>query len=167
MSQSSTLKVNDIQDLSGNSLIGGSTPAGTVFFYTSSSTPSGYLTCNGASVSTSTYASLFSAIGYTYGGSGGSFNVPDLRGEFIRGWDDGRGVDSGRAIGSFQDHNFASHRHTFNAGSSENGGGRDCGCYPRTDCSDLRGNVRSDSLANSGGNETRPRNYALHAIIKY
>ena len=154
MSQSSVLKVNDIQDLDGNSLIGGSTAAGTVFWYTSSSTPSGYLSCNGASVSTSTYANLFAAIGYTYGGSGGSFNVPDLRGEFVRGWDDGRGVDSGRSLGSFQDHNFASHRHTFNGGSSENGGGRDCGCYPRTDCSDLRGNVRADSMGNNPGGLT-------------
>jgi len=40
--------------------------------------PSGFLECNGQSVSTSTYAGLFAVIGYTYGGSGGNFNVPDL-----------------------------------------------------------------------------------------
>jgi len=40
--------------------------------------PSGFLECNGASVSTSTYAALFAVIGYTYGGSGASFNLPDL-----------------------------------------------------------------------------------------
>jgi microcystin-dependent protein len=40
--------------------------------------PSGFLECNGASVSTSTYAALFAVVGYTYGGSGASFNLPDL-----------------------------------------------------------------------------------------
>jgi len=77
-------------------------PAGSIMYHAGSSAPSGYVKANGASLSTSTYSALFSAIGYTYGGSGGSFNVPDLRGEFIRGWDDGRGVDSGRSFGSSQ-----------------------------------------------------------------
>jgi microcystin-dependent protein len=80
----------------------GGVPAGTVIYYAASTAPTGYLKANGASLSTTTYAALFAAIGYTFGGSGGSFNVPDLRGEFPRGWDDGRGVDSGRVFGSTQ-----------------------------------------------------------------
>ena len=68
------------------------TPTGAVIYSAGSSAPTGFLKANGASISTSTYADLFAVIGYTYGGSGGSFNVPDLRGEFVRGWDDSRGV---------------------------------------------------------------------------
>ena len=43
--------------------------------------PTGYLICDGASYSTTTYSSLFAAIAYTWGGSGATFNVPDLRGK--------------------------------------------------------------------------------------
>jgi microcystin-dependent protein len=66
--------------------------------------PTGWLKCNGAAVSRTTYADLFSAIGVTWGAGNGSstFNVPDLRGEFVRGWDDGRGIDSGRSFASQQ-----------------------------------------------------------------
>ena len=52
---------------------------GTVIPWSASSPPSGFLECNGQSLSTSTYADLFAVIGYTYGGSGASFNVPDLQ----------------------------------------------------------------------------------------
>lgn len=79
-------------------------PSGAVMHFAMSSAPTGWLKANGAAVSRTTYASLFSAIGTTFGSGDGSttFNVPDLRGEFTRGWDDGRGVDSGRAFGSAQ-----------------------------------------------------------------
>jgi phage-related tail fiber protein len=81
-----------------------STPAGTVIHVARNSAPSGYVKANGAAVSRTTYAALFAAIGTTFGAGDGAttFNLPDLRGEFIRGWDDGRGVDSGRAIGTAQ-----------------------------------------------------------------
>jgi len=52
---------------------------GTIIPWSASSPPSGFLECNGQSLSTTTYADLFAVIGYTYGGSGGSFNVPDLQ----------------------------------------------------------------------------------------
>jgi microcystin-dependent protein len=51
---------------------------GLIIPWGAASIPSGFLECNGQSVSTSTYAALFAVIGYTYGGSGGNFNVPDL-----------------------------------------------------------------------------------------
>ena len=64
----------------GTSSGSGSTlPSGTIVDYAGSSAPTYWLLCNGASVSTTTYAALFAVIGYTYGGSGGSFNLPDLR----------------------------------------------------------------------------------------
>ena len=87
---------------------------GTVMHFAASTPPPGWLVCNGAAVSRSTYAALFLAVGTTYGAGDGSttFNLPDLRGEFLRGWDAGRGVDSGRGIGTGQSHSFAAHQHT-------------------------------------------------------
>ena len=81
-------------------------PSGMVAPFAQTSVPSGWLACNGAAVSRSTYSDLFSAIGTVYGAGDGSstFNVPELRGEFIRGLDNSRGIDSGRNNGSFQDH---------------------------------------------------------------
>jgi len=94
-------------------------PSGSVFTHASTTLPSGYLECNGASVSRSTYAALFSAIGTTWGSSGGSvFNVPDLRGEFIRGFDNSRGVDSGRSFASSQGSQYQQHNHSASATSS-------------------------------------------------
>ena len=77
--------------------------------------PSGYLECNGAAVSRTTYAALFAIIGTNYGTGNGSstFNLPDLRGEFVRGFDNGRGADSGRSIASSQGASNASHNHSF------------------------------------------------------
>ena len=139
-------------------------PAGSIIYHAASSAPSGYIKANGASLSTTTYATLFAAIGYTYGGSGGSFNVPDLRGEFIRGWDDGRGVDSGRSFGSYQADDFGSHSHTAYGGFSTTW----MAAYAR---SGNWGNERfmtsnSYQTATTGAADTRPRNRALLACIK-
>jgi len=79
-------------------------PVGSFLWHTASSVPTSYLEANGAAISRSTYAALFAVISTTYGVGDGSttFNVPDVRGYFIRGYDNGRGVDSGRAFGSNQ-----------------------------------------------------------------
>lgn len=83
-------------------------PPGSVFYRASSSIPTGYLECNGSEVNRTTYAGLFSVIGTTYGVGNGSttFNLPDLRGEFIRGWDNTRGIDTGRGLGTWQKGSF-------------------------------------------------------------
>ena len=90
-------------------------PTGAVFCRAAASVPSGYLECNGAAVSRTTYSALFAVIGTTYGTGNGSstFNLPDLRGEFIRGFDNGRGVDSGRSINNPQGSQNLSHNHTY------------------------------------------------------
>ena len=95
-------------------------PTGSVFMFATTSPPSGYLKCNGAAVSRTTYAALFAVIGTTHGAGNGSstFNVPDLRGEFVRGWDDGRGVDSGRNFGTAQGDNNKQHNHSASASTS-------------------------------------------------
>ena len=94
-------------------------PSGAVFCIAVASVPSGYLECNGQSVSRTTFAALFAIIGTQYGASNSStFKVPDLRGEFIRGFDNGRGVDSGRSVASSQSHQHPQHNHAVSASSN-------------------------------------------------
>lgn len=80
----------------------------------------GWLKCNGAAVSRTTYAALFAEIGTTFGSGNGSttFNLPDMRGEFPRGWDEGRGIDTGRVLGSFQTGEIQSHTHAGSASAA-------------------------------------------------
>ena len=94
--------------------------AGTIAYLGMSTAPTGWLKANGAAISRTTYADLFAAIGTTYGTGDGSttFNIPDLRGEFVRGFDDGRGADSGRGFGSAQSDAMQGHGHAMATGSS-------------------------------------------------
>lgn len=132
----------------------------------STTVPSGHLECDGSAISRTTYVDLFNNIGTSWGVGDGSttFNIPDLRGEFIRGWDNGKGTDSGRAFASGQLDELKSHNHTT--------------IITRMDdsvYSGVQGIVDGDNTngtgtytsSNSGGNETRPRNFALMYIIKY
>lgn len=157
--------------------------AGTVAYFAQAAAPSGWLSCDGTTVSRTTYADLFAAIGTTYGAGNGTttFTLPDLRGEFIRGSDLGRGVDSGRVLGSAQNDNLPEHKHqvplgvpngnifmrgtppfgtgdTFTAENTNGGSASDSSSrtYVLTD------NVRSGSKSG----EVRPRNVALLACIK-
>ena len=108
-------------DASGNlsfSIVEG-VPTGSVFCIAANTVPTGYVKCNGQSYSrTGTYAALFAIIGTTYGGSGSNFNVPDLRGEFVRGFDDSRGIDNGRSINDPQGSQNASHNHSVSLTTS-------------------------------------------------
>lgn len=117
--------------------------------------PDGYIECNGAAIVRTTYEWLFGKIGTTYGAGDGSttFNVPDFRGEFIRGWDNGRGVDSGRGMGTAQAGQNASHTHgtMFARVTNMLTGGS------TTVLTGSGSSVTVTSQA-SGGNETRPRN---------
>lgn len=96
------------------------TPPGTVTTFAMNTAPTGWLKCNGAAVSRTTYAALFAAIGTTFGVGDGSttFNLPEIRGEFVRGWDDGRGVDTGRVFGSAQTDLTETHTHTASSGNN-------------------------------------------------
>ena len=102
-------------------------PVGTIVAYAGPNTPSGWLVCDGSAVSRETFSALFAAIGiaWGHGDAATTFNLPDLRGRFLRGVDNGAGNDSDSAgrtasnpggnmgdnIGSFQDDNIASHIH--------------------------------------------------------
>ena len=105
------LKTNGSGTLSFTTVQG--VPPGAVFCLAVATVPSDYLECSGTAVSRTTYAALFQVIGTTYGAGNGSttFNVPDLRGEWIRGYDHGRGVDSGRGVGTYQTYQNNTHSH--------------------------------------------------------
>lgn len=69
-------------------------PAGSILLYGGSSAPTGWLICNGATLSTTTYATLFAVVGYTYGGSGGNFLLPSMTNKFAFGGTPGVGTGS-------------------------------------------------------------------------
>jgi len=137
-------------------------PTGHITLWGTSTLPSGYIECNGQSTSS------YPALAALYGS-----NVPDLRGEFVRGFDNGRGIDAGRTLGSTQGDSLGSHNHvmhgsgTFsgyylgNSGLTHNysgGGGHAFGARTSVDT-----DVKTGS---TGDTETRPRNISLMYIIK-
>lgn len=173
-------------------------PAGKIDYFALATAPTGYLAAAGQAVSRTTYARLFAAIGTTYGAGDGTttFNVIDLRGEFIRGLDSGRGVDPTRALGTFQASQNLAHNHAitdpghahsiYDPGHSHGfwiSGGSANGdfVYPsetryssfRTAPTTVSGTGigiyaagTNISIQNNGGTESRPRNVALLACIK-
>lgn len=143
-------------------------PAGMVASFSMLTAPAGWLACDGSEVSRTTYAYLFTAIGNRHGSGNGTttFNLPDLRGEFVRGWDSGRGVDPFRSLGDLQASALESHTHEINlqqlnssgdvgSGKLATGGQSPEGTIP---------NIFSN--ATGGALETRPRNMALLYCIK-
>lgn len=171
-----TCKINGVE-FDGSTDIN-ATPAGAVQFFAMSTAPVGWVKANGAAVSRALYANLFAAIGTTFGAGDGenTFNLPDLRGEFLRGWDDGRGVDSGRTLGLFQVDTVQ--RMTGEVGNiTFNGDDYATGVFSRRLMSHIQigtitpltGNFKivfdSAAVARTSA-ETRPRNTALLACIK-
>jgi len=142
-------------------------PAGTVIHTAAAAAPAGFLKANGAQVSRVDYAELFAAIGTTYGVGDGAttFKLPDLRGEFIRGLDDGRGVDAGRALGSSQADEFKSHTHSWTKPASPHNENETNG-YIAGGMPAVWLDFTVTTTA-AGGSETRPRNVALLCCIKY
>lgn len=137
-------------------------PSGEIAFFARNAAPAGWLKANGAAVSRTTYAALFAAIGTTFGAGDGSttFNLPDLRGEFLRSWDDGRGVDAGRAFGTRQADDLKSHTHggvPLKRNDTDRGVGNS---------SLFTLDIEAGETTATGGSETRPRNIALLACIK-
>ena len=140
-------------------------PAGAVMMYADNDAPSGWLECNGAAVSRTTYARLFALLGATFGSGDGSttFNLPDMRGEFARGWDNGRGIDPARAFGSAQADELEAHVHSVTPPSATD----DTGSGLTTTGTGGSETITPYNTASTGGSETRPRNIALMFIIKF
>lgn len=148
----------EARKLDASSTIGGF--VGQIKLSAMGTVPSGHLECDGAAVSRTTYASLFSQIGTIYGSGDGSttFNIPNLQGEFVRGWDNGRGVDTGRGIGTTQAEDFKSHTHSYShATTAAASGSPGAGV----------GGIAGATSGATGGSETRPRNVALMYVIQY
>ncbi len=140
-------------------------PVGSITMYAANTAPTGWLECSGAAVSRTTYAGLFAAIGTVFGSGDGSttFNLPEMRGEFARGWDNGRGVDPARAFGSAQADELEAHVHSVQppASSSDAGAG-----LTATGAGGAE-TITPYNTDSTGGSETRPRNIALMFIIKF
>jgi microcystin-dependent protein len=161
-------------------------PSGAIMPFAMSAVPAGWLVCNGAGVSRTTYANLFAAIGTVWGTGDGSttFNVPNFLGSFLRGWNGtASGLDANRAFGSFQADAYTNHTHTAtstdaghvhkikNTGPNANGGGGGWLLNP-----DQITNVQTElgyaiitttvNASTTGSTETRPDNFAVQYCIK-
>lgn len=167
-------------------------PVSTVVFLAAPIIPPGYLYCNGQAVSRTAFSALFSAISTRYGNGDGSttFNVPDYRGVFLRGWDDGKGIDSGRVFGSWQESQNQTHNHTFsgtsgsagshrheyidaNVGSQSSGSGittsngtARVSLNAQTSYAGDHVHAFSGTTSTAGGAEARPINYCALPLIK-
>ncbi|MDT6918603.1 phage tail-collar fiber domain-containing protein [Pseudomonas atacamensis] len=145
----------------------------------------GYLELDGSVQSIATYPDLAAFLGTTYnkGNEGaGNFRLPESRGEFLRGWDHGRGVDAGRAMGSNQAESFKAHNHRYfdETGATldpagEWQGGKVNGAVAAistgaflsaVDAGTTMQTVTVVTTVNAGGAETRPRNLAVMWCIK-
>ncbi|MGE5476166.1 MAG: phage tail protein [Bacteroidales bacterium] len=140
---------------------GGGIAPGTTALFAMATPPVGWLKCNGAAVSRVAYAALFTAIGTTYGAGDGSttFNLPDDRGLFHRCWDDGAGVDAGRALGSYQADAYKAHTHVYNLPTAANVG---------TSGNQINaGGLQTVNTTSVGDTETRGKNRAYLSCIKF
>ncbi len=151
-------------------------PSGAIIAYGGTSAPTGYLLCDGSAVSRTTYAALFTAISTAYGTGNGTttFNLPDLRGMFLRGVSgtstndpnkttrtaSGTGGNTGNLVGSAQTSAFAAHTHTLGAqdsGTSNNGtSGKGNTANPQT----------LTTSSTGASTETRPINVYVTFVIK-
>lgn len=136
---------------------------GAIVAWGNSTVPEGWLECNGSAIP-SQYSELIALVGT---------NTPDLRGMFVRGWDNGRGVDGGRDLLSFQDSENLSHDHTASDSGHQHGyvmaqsrtladGGAN-GTYAAS--SNTNTGYANITVNYSGGSESRPKNVALMYII--
>lgn len=140
------------------------------------SAPAGWLLCDGSAVSRTQYAALFAAIGTSAGGGDGAttFNVPDYRGQFLRGFDQGTGIDpdgatrtamnpggnAGDQISTLESGAFASHTHGYAAASLGEGASGGGSTFPTNTV------TNNHTTAATGGSETRPMNATVNYLIK-
>ena len=141
-------------------------PVGSMVGFPVNKVPPGFLEIDGSVQSIATYPDLAAFLGtaFNQGNEGaGNFRLPESRGEFLRGWDHGRGVDAGRVIGSYQLDQFKSHTHDYD---NMQGGGAPNSVSDMVaamgDSSAQTGHVTGAS----GGVETRPRNLAVMWCLK-
>ena len=191
---STTTEFEGYNGSAGGGLASG-VPVGTILAHAANTPPTGFLECNGSNISRSTYATLFSAISTTFGVGDGSstFALPDLRGQFIRGWANTGSTDASRVFGSTQTDQNKNHTHTTDSTSLTGGirkisegfgaGGSATGVFTKTADGnntitgssstspvggvDFDGTHTHTISSSGGGTEARPTNLALMYIIKF
>jgi len=142
--------------------------------------PAGWLLCDGSAKSRTQYADLFAAIDINWGAGDltSTFNLPDLRGQFLRGVDSTAGVDpdassrinkynggnTGNKVGSFQGDDLKSHNHGLNQIKASPFSGNPGYLGPNCNSSTWDNTMITN---NTGGNETRSKNAYVLYIIKY
>ncbi|HGU6090601.1 TPA: phage tail protein [Escherichia coli] len=131
---------------------GSALPVGVPVPWPSVTPPTGWLKCNGAAFSAEEYPELAKVYPTN--------KLPDLRGEFIRGWDDGRGIDSGRTLLSAQDGSIEAHGHDYNGAIYTSSG------PSWANTTDAGHRAYSGFTSSYGGSETRPRNIAFNFIVR-
>ncbi|MBL8912697.1 MAG: tail fiber protein [Archangium sp.] len=157
-------------------------PPGTVVPFAGTTPPQGWLACDGASISRAIYPALFAAIGTSHGTADSqSFNVPDLRGRFVRGVDDpactrdvdcaarsaaAPGGNTGNDVGTVQNDELRSHIHMQQYFSASNSGGQPSFTIALWNGGNGPNNTR-DPVSPTGGSETRPLNVSMNWIIKF
>ena len=145
------------------------TPIGTVSWFAASAAPTSYLECSGGVVPISDYTDLWYVIGtkFNRGGEGaGNFRIPDLRGEFIRGWDHGRNINTGRVFGSNESDELKTHTHKVSGTVGTNSLSTSPIVVKMESYESTEVTSTYDSAISTGGSETRPRNVALLPCIK-
>jgi len=145
-------------------------PVGSIIFTARPSAPAGYVKASGAAIGREAYAALFAVIGTIYGAGDGSttFNLPDLRGMFVRGLDEYRGTDPYyyRSVGSTQAHSVQDHAHTVDTPlrNADNDRG---GSSSSWSIDNVQTNWTGGMANGNASTETRPVNMALLACIKF
>ena len=150
----------------------GNLPTGKIVAHSANIAPIGFLECGGSLISRTAYATLFAAVGTTFGAGNGSttFQLPDLRGQFIRGWDHGRGVDSGRSFGSGQTEQMITHTHTYTDELSETAPaalGTSGAANPHCIFDVPASPEFTETTSSEGGGSIVPANVMLLYCIKY
>jgi microcystin-dependent protein len=164
----------------------GSSPEGAIIAFGGTTAPTGWLLCNGQTVSRSTYSALYSVIGNSFGAGDGSttFHLPDLRGRFLRGVDSigtndpdsgtrtamNSGGNTGNGIGSIQLDMIKNHQHDFDHWASDNASpsyGTNDFTVGNNHNSYRTGHKTGNPITGAGGSETRPKNAYVNFIIKH
>lgn len=171
------------------------TPAGTIIQYAGTTAPTGYVSCEGQALSRAYFSTLFAAIGTTWGNGNGSttFNIPDLRGMFLRGTGTNTTGSSagavGPSVGGYAADTYLNHTHTAtdsghthaaagggaagafvsaggSTGTAFNYGSGSGVFYYNANTGTGNANV-SVNTSTTGGTETKPKNYGILYCIKF
>jgi len=156
-------------------------PVGSIIAFGGTTPPDGWLLCDGMPISRSIYNDLFLVIGTAWGAGNGTttFNLPDLRGQFLRGIDNGAGTDPdaatrtdktgnvvGDVVGSYQADKVGPHQHTVSLPYVTTDSGNRAAMMVSSNAGP-DGDQLHPTSTGDGGPETRPKNAYVNYIIKY